>query len=101
MSVALSKGGRVVAIGILALTGHACCRLRPPSLRPRTPRTSLPSRIVRARDEAAMVLIPAGTYWMGPGRYVDREIRHEVQLSGDFYCDVHEVTLAQFERFVQ
>jgi len=68
--------------------------------------TGYPTRIRRLKDGAEMVLIPAGTFWMGavPGDELakqakDEHPRHEVTLTRAYYLDVYEVTNAQFERF--
>lgn len=69
--------------------------------------TGYPSRIRRLRDGMEMVLVPAGTFWMGavPGDRLGADVpdehpRHEVTLTKAYYLDVHEVTNAQFEAFV-
>ena len=54
---------------------------------------------------AGMVLIPAGSFWMGcvPGDefcLVDETPRHRVTLDS-FYIDVHEVTVDEYARCVQ
>src|SRR5262245_60764031 len=51
------------------------------------------------------VLVPPGTFVMGspqkePGRK-DDETQHEVTLTQPFYLGKHEVTVAQFRRFVE
>lgn len=64
-----------------------------------------PLRVRRVRDDADMVLVPAGSFWMGlvpqdPSRVEDEQPRHEVRLSA-YYMDVTEVTNAQFQRFAE
>jgi formylglycine-generating enzyme required for sulfatase activity len=51
-------------------------------------------------DEASMVLIPAGAFWMGSdaGR-ADERPRHRVSLDA-YEIDIYEVTNARFARFV-
>jgi formylglycine-generating enzyme required for sulfatase activity len=83
-----------------------------------------PAKTIRnERDDAEMVLVPAGEFWMGSDaaeverfklecqksggseegcrKWGNREApRHRVYLDA-FYIDRHEVTNAQFERFVR
>ena len=57
-------------------------------------------KIVWKKDEAEMVLIPAGSFEMGD--YLDGMSNapvHPVELDG-FYMDVNEVTVGQFKQFV-
>lgn len=50
---------------------------------------------------AGMVLVPAGTFLMGsPNGPADERPVHRVGISA-FYLDAHEVTTAEFARFVQ
>lgn len=71
----------------------------------RTP-CGLPSRVRRLKDGAEMVLVPAGTFIMGPPEG-DRTAqapelpRHAVTLTSPYYLDVNEVTNGQFEEFVR
>ncbi|SEL81793.1 formylglycine-generating enzyme family protein [Parapedobacter koreensis] len=50
-------------------------------------------------DDAAMVYIEGGTYRMGSANFADASPVHEVTIDG-FWMDEHEVTNAQFARFV-
>lgn len=50
-------------------------------------------------DNAPMVYIKGGTYLMGSDEFVDTHPIHEVTVDG-FWMDEHEVTNAQFARFV-
>ena len=53
-----------------------------------------------ARDPVRMVRIAAGSFQMGSGgSYPDEGPAHEVSL-GAFYIDVHEVTVAQYKKFL-
>ena len=49
---------------------------------------------------AGMVLIPGGTFDMGSDEYPDARPVHPVAVDA-FYIDEHEVTNAEFERFVK
>lgn len=50
-------------------------------------------------DEAVMVYIKGGTFQMGSAGFPDASPVHEVVMDG-FWMDEHEVTNAQFSRFV-
>ena len=57
------------------------------------------------RDCPEMVVVPAGSYWMGSpswerGRDDDEEPMHEVTFAAPFALGVYEVTVAEFGRFV-
>ena len=63
----------------------------------------LPERIVNEKDGAEMVLIPAGAFEMGSPKDDDKHWErpiHSVYLDA-FYMDVHPVTNAQYQKFVQ
>ena len=65
--------------------------------------TVLPKRIVSEKDGAEMVLIPAGEFQMGSPKNDDKHWErpiHTVYLD-EFYMDVHPVTNAQYQKFVQ
>lgn len=75
------------------------------------PMTSIPSRFsalnasdsdvnIRGEDDAEMVLIKGGTFDMGTESFPDAQPVHTVELNS-FYIDVHEVTNAQFQKFVE
>lgn len=51
-----------------------------------------------SKDE--MVLVPGGTFQMGSNDFPDAKPVHTVTVDG-FYMDEHEVTNAQFEKFVK
>jgi len=51
-------------------------------------------------DNANMIWIEAGTFIMGSQEFSDAQPLHEVSVDG-FWMDEHEVTNAQFSRFVQ
>lgn len=55
----------------------------------------------RGKDTAKMVLIPGGKFQMGTDdpSFNDATPIHTVEITG-FYMDAHEVTNAQFEKFV-
>ena len=55
---------------------------------------------VNKGNNAEMVLIPAGTFEMGTNAFEDSKPLHNVTLHS-FWMDEHEVTNAQFEKFVQ
>lgn len=50
------------------------------------------------KDDAEMVLVRGGEFWMGSEDSEDEKPRHRVYLDG-FYIDKFEVTNALFERF--
>src|SRR3546814_1973523 len=50
-------------------------------------------------DDATMVYIKGGTFRMGTAEFADASPVHEVTVGG-FWMDEHEVTNAQFARFV-
>ena len=50
-------------------------------------------------DDATMVYIKGGTFQMGATEFADASPVHEVTVGG-FWMDEHEVTNAQFARFV-
>ena len=65
--------------------------------------SALPDRIVNEKDGAEMVLIPAGEFEMGSPKDDDKHWErpmHSVYLDA-FYMDVHPVTNAQYQKFVQ
>lgn len=51
-------------------------------------------------DDAKMVWVPGGTFSMGSEEFDDARPVHQVTVSG-FWMDEHEVTNAQFARFVE
>src|SRR5690554_4939187 len=51
-------------------------------------------------DNAPMVYIKGGTFRMGSAQFADASPVHEVTVDG-FWMDEHEVTNAQFARFVR
>src|SRR3989338_4336712 len=58
-------------------------------------------RYISKIDGMPMVLVPAGEFIMGSGEgHDDEQPAHRVYLDR-FLIDIHEVTNAQFERFVQ
>ena len=62
-----------------------------------------PERGDRFRDCAEcpeMVVLPAGSYRMGSGRYEVEGPVHEVTIAAPFAIGRHEVTVAEFGRFV-
>jgi len=66
--------------------------------------TGYPKKIRRAADGMVMVLIPAGTFEMGPvpgdsDAFNFEKPRHAVTLSKAYYLDEHEVTNEQFAKF--
>ena len=67
--------------------------------------SSLKSQLPATRtgeDEAPMVLIPAGTFWMGSREgegYDNERPRHEVDLDA-FYIDQYEVTTSSYSQFM-
>jgi formylglycine-generating enzyme required for sulfatase activity len=68
-----------------------------------TQSTSNPAREITGKDGAPMVLIPAGTFWMGSpdGEGNKNEHpRHQVYLDA-FYMDKFEVTVARYAEFIR
>lgn len=62
-------------------------------------RTELP-KIIKGDDDAEMVLVPAGEFWMGSGDGVSHEKpRHRVYLDA-FHIDKYEVTNTLYQRFI-
>lgn len=75
------------------------------------PATGYPKRIRRSKDGAEMLLVPAGTFWMGRMSAVPTENldwysdkkdwpRHRVTLTRSYYLDVFEITNDRFGQFV-
>ena len=65
------------------------------------PTTAPPTEIVSEVDGATMVLIPAGTFQMGSTiGDSDEQPVHTVTLNA-FYMDIHEVTNARYQKFVE
>lgn len=65
--------------------------------------TVLSKRIANEKDGAEMVLIPEGEFQMGSPKNDDKHWErpiHTVYLD-EFYMDVHPVTNAQYQKFVQ
>lgn len=56
--------------------------------------------ILMGADDADMVLIKGGAFKMGSEEFADAKPVHEVKVN-DFWMDEHEVTNAQFARFVE
>jgi len=56
--------------------------------------------ILPGSDDAKMVLIKGGTFQMGSKEFADAQPIHEAFVN-DFWMDEHEVTNAQFARFVE
>lgn len=59
----------------------------------------------RNRLGMSFLLVPSGDFWMGapdddPDASPDERPRHRVRITQPFYLGVHEVTVAQFRRFV-
>ncbi len=68
--------------------------------------TGYPKRIVRKKDGGAMVLIPAGAFWMGANRDAktklpSEEPGHEVTISKAYYMDETPVTVGQWRKHVE
>jgi len=68
--------------------------------------TGYPKRIVRRKDGVAMVLVPAGAFWMGANRGAktklpNEEPGHEVTISKAYYMDEAPVTVAQWKKYVE
>jgi len=60
-------------------------------------------KIIKGKDGAEMILIPAGEFQMGSNdgfRRPDEKSVHTVYLNA-FYMDIYEVTNAQYRRFVK
>jgi len=65
------------------------------------PVTKLPLRIMRAKDQAEMVLVPAGYFMMGYNNgEADEQPSHNVKMS-PFYIDRYAVSNSQFEYFIR
>jgi formylglycine-generating enzyme required for sulfatase activity len=57
--------------------------------------------VAGARDEAALVFVPATLFIPGPPRATELERRQAERFVGAFYMDVYPVTNQQFARFVE
>lgn len=58
------------------------------------------NRLHRAATRRGMVWVPGGLFWMGSdNHYPEERPAHLVAVDG-FWMDTHEVTVAQFRRFV-
>jgi formylglycine-generating enzyme required for sulfatase activity len=68
--------------------------------RPTVTPPTVAGRTKIGKDGAEMVLIPAGEFQMGSNDYDNEKPVHTVYLDA-FYMDKHEVTNAQYRRFVQ
>ena len=86
---------RIVGILLVSVGGYACTQSEEGSPTEPTP------EIVSEVDGARMVLIPAGTFQMGSTTGDSDEYPvHTVTLDA-FYMDMHEVTNARYQKFVQ
>jgi sulfatase modifying factor 1 len=66
--------------------------------------TGFPKKIHRTKDDATMILVPAGTFWMGalPDAKMasgDEKPGRKVTLTKAFYVDVHEITIGQWKKY--
>ena len=61
--------------------------------------TTLSSAVGSGVDETTMVLVPGGSYQMGSLEFPDSKPIHQVIIDS-FWMDEHEVTNAQFKKFV-
>lgn len=60
---------------------------------------AIPFSPIHQAGHAEMVWIKPGQFQMGSGSFADSKPVHPVKISG-FWMDIHEVTNAQFEKFV-
>jgi len=65
-----------------------------------------PKRVVRRKDGVAMVLVPAGAFWMGANKDAktklpNEEPGHEVTISKAYYMDEAPITVAQWKTYVE
>jgi iron(II)-dependent oxidoreductase len=52
------------------------------------------------KDPVAMVYVPGGSYVMGADKgFPDEQPKHEISID-PFYIDIHEVTVAQYKKFL-
>ncbi len=68
--------------------------------------TGYPSRVIRKKDGGAMVLVPAGEFWMGSTKDAKTVLEgekpgHKVTISKAYYMDETPVTLAQWKKYVE
>ncbi|MBS1933723.1 MAG: formylglycine-generating enzyme family protein [Bacteroidetes bacterium] len=77
-----------------------CISCRTPSHVHADPQPSIAPVDSSGKDDAKMVVIKGGSFIMGSENFVDALPLHRVQVSG-FLMDEHEVTNAQFAKFVQ
>lgn len=80
-----------------------CIKCGSPLKPTEVPKNEGPTKTIRGKDEALMILIPAGEFWMGsPEGQGDNAQRpwHKVWIDA-FYIDEHEVTFDQYDRFCE
>ncbi len=96
-----------VAPAIQPETPAAKAPVATPEPAPRPLETNKPGAVFRdCPDCPEMVVIPAGSFAMGSpkgevGRKVDEGPQHPVRVAKSFALGSHEVTVAEFRRFVQ
>jgi len=69
-------------------------RARPPKM------PDEPAREITGKDDALMVLVPAGEFFMGSDKIGDERPKHQVSLDA-FYIDRYEVTTARYAKFLE
>ena len=67
--------------------------------------TGYPSRVIRLKDGGAMVLVPAGEFWMGSTKDAKTVLEgekpgHKVVIAKAYYLDEAPVTLGQWKKYV-
>ncbi len=91
-----SAGDAQVAVGANSASGDEPAD-------PSTAQSSAPPLSDAPAPEPApqgMVWVPGGTFWMGNNEYPDSVPEHLVEVDG-FWMDEHEVTNAEFAKFVE
>ena len=88
-----------IALYIFYSLSLICCQQKPAG----TTKDNLPSNTILSKEvvQPKMVLIPAGTFLMGTDdpSFTDAHPVHKVSVNA-FWMDEHEVTNAEFEKFV-
>ena len=62
-----------------------------------------PEKIIIGKDGAPMVLIPAGSFWMGSHANVGEPDEHPSRIIGldSYYIDTYEVTTSRYGQFIK
>ena len=97
MRESVSRNALCVVVASVALAPWACSK-RPSAGRLPSGLVECGAKIIREKDGAEMVRIPAGEFTMGSEEYESEKPVHKVYLD-EYYIDKFEVTVAQFRKF--